>query len=85
MDKLHLIAFAKSRSRERRRKNKFRCLLEMRKLFEMLTEAYQETKFAVLSQMPLEMVVLEWGEEEPAAGKIAEVAQSARGPVVKWR
>lgn len=34
---------------------------EIKKLFELLSDAYQETKLAVLPQMPLEIVVLEWG------------------------
>jgi len=37
-------------------------LLEIGKLFEILTEAYQETKNAVLVQMPLELAILKWGE-----------------------
>jgi DNA polymerase III subunit gamma/tau len=38
-------------------------LNEIRKLFELLSTAYSETKFAVLPQTPLELVVIEWGEE----------------------
>lgn len=38
-------------------------LAEMKKLFELLSGAYQETKFAVLPQMPLELAILEWAEE----------------------
>jgi len=34
---------------------------DIKKLFELLSAAYNETKYAVLPQMPLEIVVLEWG------------------------
>lgn len=37
---------------------------EIQKLFELLSEAYNDTKYAVLPQMPLEIVVLEWGSKE---------------------
>jgi DNA polymerase-3 subunit gamma/tau len=50
-------------------------LLEIRKLFQLLTAAYLETKTAVLSQMPLEMVVLEWGEREGKQGTITNGAE----------
>jgi DNA polymerase III subunit gamma/tau len=38
-------------------------LPEIRKLFELLSDAYAQTKSAVLPQTPLEIVVMEWGEE----------------------
>jgi DNA polymerase-3 subunit gamma/tau len=37
---------------------------EIRKLFEILSDAYLETKTAILAQMPLELAILEWGEEK---------------------
>ena len=39
-------------------------LPEIRKLFELLSDAYSQTKSAVLPQTPLEIVVMEWGEEK---------------------
>jgi DNA polymerase-3 subunit gamma/tau len=39
---------------------------EIKKLFELLSDAHQETKFAVLPQMPLEIVVLEWANDKEA-------------------
>jgi len=53
-------------------------LSEIRKLFELLADAYQETKTAILPQMPLELVILEWGEEEIAEESQTHVAQDAR-------
>ncbi len=57
-------------------------LLEIQQLFEILTVAYQETKTAVLPQMPLELAILEWGEKEgqgrgPAAGFLPVSAPSS--------
>ena len=51
-------------------------------MFEILTVAYQETKTAVLPQMPLELAILEWGEKEgqgrgPAAGFLPVSAPSS--------
>jgi hypothetical protein len=52
---------------------------EIRKLFELLATAYGETKTAVLAQMPLELLILKWGEEEEVAGgSQTHVAQDAR-------
>ncbi len=88
-DKLHLMLLQKV-GVEKAEKESALSLSEIRKLFELLAAAYAETKTAVLVQMPLELMILEWAEEEqadnrgPAAGgsqtqvaqeeKIAEVA-----------
>jgi hypothetical protein len=55
-------------------------LLEIEKLFEILTTAYQETKAAVLAQMPLELAILEWGEVQGqvAGGSQTHVVQDTR-------
>ena len=54
-------------------------LLEIRKLFQLLTAAYLETKTAVLSQMPLEIVVLEWaGKSDAVDGSQSRAAQDVR-------
>lgn len=37
---------------------------DIQKLFELLSIAYNDTKYAVLPQMPLELAVLEWCEEK---------------------
>ena len=62
-------------------------LLEIKKLFELLSDAYQKTKYAVLPQIPLELVVLEWagGENEAGSGessvtpRATPLAKSAHG------
>nr|MBI5455710.1 DNA polymerase III subunit gamma/tau [Candidatus Levybacteria bacterium] len=49
---------------------------EIKKLFEILSEAYQDTKYAVLAQAPLELAVLEWtegGKGEPSAQSVRAV------------
>jgi DNA polymerase-3 subunit gamma/tau len=54
-------------------------LSEIRKLFQLLTAAYLETKTAVLSQMPLEIVVLEWaGEGDAVDGSQSRAVQDVR-------
>jgi len=50
---------------------------EMKKLIELLSEAKSELKYAVLPQIPLELVIVEWGM--PAEEK--NPALSNRGPV----
>jgi DNA polymerase-3 subunit gamma/tau len=59
MARLHLLLLQKVGIEKAEKESKLE-LLEIRKLFQLLTAAYLETKTAVLSQMPLEMVVIEW-------------------------
>jgi DNA polymerase-3 subunit gamma/tau len=61
-NQLHLILLQKV-GVEKADKESLLTLSEIKKLFELLTTAYQETKTAVLAQMPLELAILEWGEE----------------------
>jgi DNA polymerase-3 subunit gamma/tau len=72
MGKLHLMLLQKV-GVEKVDKEPSLELSEIRKLFQLLTTAYLETKTAVLAQMPLEMVVLEWGEE--GRGSVTEGAE----------
>ncbi len=65
MGELHLMLLQKV-GVEKTEKELSLELSEIRKLFQLLTVAYLETKTAVLSQMPLEMVVLEWAGEGDA-------------------
>ncbi len=69
MGKLHLMLLQKV-GVERTEKQPILGLLEIRKLFQLLTAAYLETKTAVLSQMPLEMVILEWAGEGNNAAEV---------------
>jgi DNA polymerase-3 subunit gamma/tau len=62
-DKLHLMLLQKV-GVEKTDKESELSLSEIRKLFELLATAYQETKTAVLTQMPLELMILEWGESD---------------------
>ena len=41
---------------------------EIKKLFELLSSAYQETKNAILPQVPLEIAILEWANEKKTLG-----------------
>ena len=83
MGKLHLILLQKV-GVEKEDKETVLELSEIRKLFQLLTAAYLETKTAVLSQMPLEMVVLEWASEgSDGASDLPHVAGDAQEKVIK--
>jgi DNA polymerase-3 subunit gamma/tau len=71
-DKLHFMLLQKV-GIEKTDKEFPLSLLEIRKLFELLATAYGETKTAILAQMPLELMILEWGERDKSE-EIAEVA-----------
>jgi DNA polymerase-3 subunit gamma/tau len=70
-DKLHVILLQKV-GVEKTDKDFSLSLLEIRRLFELLAVAYQETKTAVLPQMSLELMILEWGEKENVASSSEE-------------
>ncbi len=44
---------------------------DIKKLMELLTRASLELKYAVISQLPLEMAIIEWGMEVGARGPVA--------------
>jgi DNA polymerase III gamma/tau subunit len=50
---------------------------EIKRLIELLSEAKNELKYAVLPQIPLELVIVEWGMPP----EVATPAPLARGPV----
>jgi DNA polymerase III subunit gamma/tau len=86
IDRLHLMLLQEVGVEKKEKQIPF-SLLDIEKLFEILTGAYQETKNAVLAQMPLELAILEWGEEkteEILPGQVALEKASAAGstPVV---
>jgi DNA polymerase III gamma/tau subunit len=89
MGKLHLLLLQKV-GVEKTDKETVLELAEIRKLFQLLTTAYLETKTAVLAQMPLELVVLEWvGEEQKNNGvfdspHVVGDAHDKRGPVADF-
>jgi DNA polymerase-3 subunit gamma/tau len=62
-NQLHLILLQKV-GVEKADKESSLTLSEIRKLFELLATAYQETKTAVLAHRPLELMILEWGESD---------------------
>jgi len=71
MGKLHLMLLQKV-GVEKTEKEPILELSEIRRLFQLLTAAYLETKSAVLSQMPLELVILEWGENGGTLRSLSE-------------
>jgi DNA polymerase-3 subunit gamma/tau len=74
---LHLIMLQKV-GVEKADKESLLTLSEIKNLFELLTTAYQETKTAVLAQMPLELMILEWTSEEQASGQQPRIADLTR-------
>lgn len=63
MAMLHLLLLQKVGIEKAEKESKLE-LLEIQKIFKLLTAAYLETKTAVLSQIPLEMVVIEWAGDD---------------------
>jgi len=83
MNKLHLMLLQKV-GVEKAEKESTLELSEIRKLFQLLTTAYLETKSAVLLQMPLELVVLEWASEgSDGASDLPHVAGDAQEKIIK--
>jgi hypothetical protein len=76
IDRLHLMLLQEVGVEKREAQIPF-SLLEIEKLFEILTQAYQETKTAVLAQMPLELAILEWGEDNAQVVSVEEVQEDS--------
>ncbi|MDP3726994.1 MAG: DNA polymerase III subunit gamma/tau [bacterium] len=51
-------------------------LEEIKRLIELLTRAHSELKYAVLPQLPLELVIIEWGAN--VGGRLPHVANDAQ-------
>ena len=63
IERLHFILLAKV-GLEKEEMEMNLTIAEIKKLYELLTEAYNETKSAVLPQAPLELAIMEWTEEK---------------------
>ena len=63
IERLHFILLAKV-GLEKEEMEINLTIAEIKKLYELLTEAYNETKSAVLPQAPLELAIMEWTEEK---------------------
>ncbi len=59
----------------------FFSLTEIKKLFDILSEAYQDTKYAVLPQTPLEVAVIEWGESNLTLRSPSDFDESSNASV----
>lgn len=51
---------------------------EIKQLMELLTRAHSELKYAILPQLPLELVIVEWGVREESASRLPHVVSDAR-------
>ncbi len=58
-------------------------IVTIKKLVQLLSQAYQDMKYAPIGQLPLEMVVIEWGaEEDKGEGVKRAVEKKKSEPVV---
>lgn len=73
IERLHLLLLIEA-GVEKGNKEIDLSLDEIKELFESLSDAYQETKYSILPQIPLELVILKWTEEE-------NVFNNSEGPV----
>ncbi len=51
---------------------------EIKKLMDLFSKAYLDTKFAVLEQMPLELAIVEWTSEDDVFGQKSHILGDAR-------
>ena len=56
---------------------------EIKKLIEILSEAYSQLKYAVLSQIPLELAIVEWGLWQPQKNAEQVVPAEPRKPIIQ--
>src|ERR1035437_6464595 len=80
MARLHLLLLQKVGIEKAEKESKLN-LSEIQKIFKLLTAAYLETKTAVLSQMPLEMVVIEWAGNGGALRSSSDLDEPANTSV----
>ena len=62
IERLHFMLLIEAGIEKSEEKSKL-TLKEIKELFELLSDAYSQTKYAVLPQVPLEIVVLEWANK----------------------
>ncbi len=60
---LHLLLLSKAGVGQEGLKDSRLNIQEIKELVEMLSKAYGDLKYAVLPQLPLELVIVEWGEQ----------------------
>ncbi|MDO8620703.1 MAG: DNA polymerase III subunit gamma/tau [Candidatus Levybacteria bacterium] len=56
---------------------------EIKGLVELLVKAHQELKYAILPQLPLEMVIIEWGGKKERTDNLSHIANDAQNTVSK--
>lgn len=85
IDRLHFLLLTEVGVEEKQKESLF-TTSEIKKLFEILSEAYQDTKYAVLPQAPLELAVLEWTEdknENPAPRSLSDFDESSNASAAR--
>ncbi|MCL5435150.1 MAG: DNA polymerase III subunit gamma/tau, partial [Patescibacteria group bacterium] len=77
--KLHLILLEKVGVEEKNSSGLSLEISEIKKMAELFSKAYLDTKYAVLEQLPLELAIVEWvSEEENALSRQPHVLGDAR-------
>ncbi|MEK7450329.1 MAG: hypothetical protein AAB662_00110, partial [Patescibacteria group bacterium] len=78
IEKLHLLLLARAGViKETKNFGSNLQIEEIKRLVELLVKAHQELKYAILPQLPLEMVIIEWGEKE-RTDNLSHIADDAR-------
>lgn len=76
VERLHYLLLVEAGVEDSKEQSKL-SLSEIQKLFELLSTAYQDTKYSILPQAPLEIAILDWAADEG----ISIPQQEDRGPV----
>ncbi len=71
MENLHESLLGKIGVLEDKAKHKL-TLPEIKRMLEMLSKAHMDSRYSLLSQMPLEFFIIEWTEEVPVAEVVSE-------------
>ena len=81
LNSFHLMLLQKLGAIDSKSENSFE-VSEIKKLLELLSIAHSETKFAVLAQLPLELMLVEWSEKDTIGSQSDE--QTSRGPAGRF-
>jgi DNA polymerase-3 subunit gamma/tau len=77
INKLHLSLLEKIGVAQRNDKSIEFEMHEIKKLVDLFSKAYLDTKYAVLEQLPLELAIVEWVSEESAPESSSELDESS--------
>ena len=81
VERLHFLLLVEAGVEDSKEQPKL-SLKEIQKLFELLSTAYQDTKFSILPQSPLEIAILDWAEMS-GLGSLPRVEGDAQEDILK--